>query len=80
MKLSRDRMDNGNLFQTDGAQMVLQRSGVRPYVCLSHRSTAPTAAGRFAAERPCLQQILIDSCGRRATSAGAQQQMRVASC
>ena len=29
---------------------------------------------------PCGQEILIDSCGRRATGAGAQQQMRVASC
>ena len=28
----------------------------------------------------CLQVISIDSCGRRAASAGAQQQMRAASC
>ena len=48
---------------------------VRPSVCLSHRPTAVTAAGGFAAERP-----MIDSRGRRAAGAGAQQRMRVASC
>jgi len=42
----------------------------RPSVRLSRRSTAATAAGGFAAE----QGILIDSCGRRAAGAGAQQQ------
>ena len=30
----------------------MYRSGVRPSVCLSHLSTAATAAGGFAAERP----------------------------
>jgi len=33
----------------------------RASVCLSHRSTAATAAGGFAAERRRLQQISIDS-------------------
>jgi len=35
---------------------------------------------RFAAERRRLQQLSINSCGRRAACTGAQQQMRVASC
>ena len=52
----------------------------RPSVCLSHRFTAAAAVGGFAAERQRLQQISIDSCGRRAAGAGAQRQMRVASC
>jgi len=30
----------------------MQRSGVRPSVCLSRRSTAAAACGWFAAERP----------------------------
>ena len=47
----------------------------RPSVRLSSRSTAATAAGGFAAE----QGILIDSCGRRAAGAGAQQQTRPSS-
>jgi len=34
---------------------------------------------RFAAERRRLQQLSINSCGRRAACTGAQQQMRVAS-
>jgi len=59
----------------------MQRSGVRPSVCLFHRSTAATAASAFAAEGPTSkQEISIDSCGRRAAGAGAQQQMQVASC
>ena len=52
----------------------------RPCACLSHRSTTATAAGGFAAECRRLQQLSIDSCGRRAAVASAQQQMRVASC
>ena len=68
--------------RTEPAEM---RSGVyvtvgRPSVRLSHRSTAATAAGGFAVERRRLQQILIDSCGRRAVGAVPQQQMRAASC
>ena len=47
----------------------MQRSVVRPCVCLSRRSTAATAAGGFAAERQNLQQVSIDSCGRRAAGA-----------
>ena len=38
----------------------------RPSVCLSHRSTAATVAGGFAAERRRLQQISVNNCGRRA--------------
>jgi len=30
----------------------MKRSGVRPSVCLSHRSPAAAACGGFAAERP----------------------------
>jgi len=48
-------------------------------ICLSHRSTAATAASGFAAQHQCLQQILIVSCGCDAAGAGAQQQMQVAS-
>ena len=54
------------------------RASIRPSVCLSHRSIAAAAAGRLAARAPCGQEISIDSCGRRATGAGAQQQMRAA--
>ena len=43
------------------------RTSVCPSVCPSHRSTAATVAGGFAAER-------------RAAGSGAQQQMRAASC
>jgi len=52
----------------------MQRS-VRPSVCLSHRSTAATAAGGFAAERPVGRTY-------RSTAAGAvmQRPVRVASC
>jgi len=57
---------------TDAARM---RGKVRPSV----RSTAATATGGFDAERRRLQQISIDSYGRRAAGASAQQQMRLAS-
>jgi len=50
----------------------MECSGVRPSVCLSHRLTAATAAGGYAAERPVGR-------GYRSIAAGtAQQQMRVA--
>jgi len=45
-------------------------ASVRPSVSLSH-PTAATAAGGFAAERRRLQQISIDSCGRRSADAPA---------
>ena len=48
------------------------QASVRPSVCLSHRSTAATAAGGFATHRRRQQQISIDSCGRHAADAGAQ--------
>jgi len=41
--------------------------------------TVATAAGGFAAKRP-VDKILIEGCVRLAAGAGAQQQMRVASC
>jgi len=52
----------------------------RPSICpsVSHRSTAVTADGGFAAKRRRLQQISLNR--YRAAGAGAQQQMRVASC
>jgi len=53
------------------------RLSVRPSVCLSRRSTAAAACGWFAAEREHLQRTSIDT---TAAGAGAQQQMRVASC
>ena len=51
------------------------RTSIRMSVCLSHRSIAASAAGGFAAERRCLQQMSIERCGRRAAGAGAQQQI-----
>jgi len=59
---------------------VCVTEGVRPSVCLSHRSTAATAVGGFGAKRAPAAAADIDRCGRRAAGAGAQQQMRVASC
>ena len=53
---------------------------VRPSVCLSHRSTAATVVGGFGAKRAPAAAADIDRCGRCAAGAGAQQQMRVASC
>jgi len=41
---------------------------------MSHRSTAATAVGGFAAERPAGKKISIYSL-RRAAGAGVQQQM-----
>jgi len=61
--------------------VTVGRPSVRLSVCLFHRSTTTTAAGGFAAERRRLREISVDSCGRRtAGAAGAQQEMRVASC
>jgi len=57
----------------------MKRSGVCMSVRLSRRSTAATAVDGRAAERRPLQQISIDSCGRRVAGTGAQQQTRVAS-
>jgi len=53
----------------------MERSGVRPPVYLSHRPTAATRG--FAAERRRLQQISIDSYGRRPAGTHAQLQMQV---
>jgi len=42
----------------------MQRSGVRPSVCLSRRSTAAATCGVFAAEVGRVQRISTDSCQR----------------
>ena len=52
------------------------RSGVRPSVRLSASSIDSSNGSAFAAQRRRLQQIFVDSCGRRAAGAGAQQQVR----
>ena len=65
----------------EAACRVCRTGFMRPSaVSLSQRLTAATAASRFAAARRHLQQLSIDSCGRRAAAAGAQQQIRVVSC
>jgi len=46
----------------------------------SVRLSVPSNDSGFAAERRLLQQVSMDSCGRRAVGAGAQQHMRSASC
>jgi len=45
----------------------VQPSGVRPSVCLSRRSTAASACGGFAAERPAGRRyrLIFDGGGRR---------------
>ena len=55
------------------------RSGVRPSVCLSHRSIAAAAVG-FPAERRYRSIVAGAVLRGRAAGAGAQQQLRVASC
>jgi len=56
----------------------MERSGVRPSVSLSHRSTAAAAAGGFAAQRRRLPQIGLSNRSVDA-GAGAQLQMRASS-
>jgi len=50
-------------------------AAVSPPICLSHRSTAATAQRAGLLLSAFGQERSIDSCGRRAAGAGAQQQM-----
>ena len=72
----------------DAARIVCEAgsmlwSGVRPSVslsvCLSHKSTKATAAGRFAAEHPVGSRCRSIAAGALARGAGAQQQMQTSS-
>jgi len=55
----------------------MKRSIVRPYVRLSHRSTAAAACDGLAVERPAGKRYrLLTAAVRRAAGDGAQQQRR----
>jgi len=59
-------------------QSSVRRPSVRLSVCpIDHNSNGGLQLCCWA---PCGQEISIDSCGRRAAGAGAQLQMRAASC
>jgi len=64
-----------------GVYATVGRPSVRLSVCLSHRSTAATAAGVFAAERSADRRYrsIAGVLRGRAAGAGAQRQMRAAS-
>ena len=58
----------------------MKLSSVRPSVRLSVPSIKSSNGVRLVCcSAPCVQEISINSCGRRAAGAGAQQQMRAAS-